>query len=75
MSPDPDIQARWDDAVRELARRLKPHVLDHTGWDLARAFVLEYLSATGWRPPLARTPDWLQQARARRAQDNAQEQR
>jgi hypothetical protein len=48
---DPEIEAQWDRAAKELARRLRPYVQDVVCWDLARAFIRD-MSAAGFRPPL-----------------------
>lgn len=48
---DPDIQEHWDRAARELEKRLRPHMVDHTAWPLAHQFVMD-MAAQGFRPPL-----------------------
>ncbi|MFC4062812.1 hypothetical protein ACFOWE_31360 [Planomonospora corallina] len=68
MSPDPDIQAAWDDAEKTLADSLRPYVQDHLVPRLAREFI-GYLSAEAWRPPLRRLPDMIRADRRRRALD------
>lgn len=48
---DPDIQAEWDRAEHELARRLRLHMVPHTADTLAAEFFAD-LSQERWRPPI-----------------------
>lgn len=66
MSTDPDIQARWDRAVRTLAALIRPHLVqEHRAEEFAREFVIGHLSVEGWRPPLRRLPDVIREGRRR----------
>lgn len=48
---DPEIEAQWIRAARELDRRLGPYVQDHVRWPLALQFIRD-LATEGFRPPL-----------------------
>ncbi|MDF5758584.1 hypothetical protein [Spongiactinospora sp. TRM90649] len=48
---DPEIDAAWQRAAKELSRRLAPYVQDHVRWPLALAFI-KAMASEGFRPPL-----------------------
>lgn len=67
MSPDPDIQARWDDLRRGLADMLRPYVQQQVLDDLVRRAVAELIAGPGWKPPLRLPPPVIRDARVRHA--------
>lgn len=64
---DPDIRARWVDFRRGLEAMLRPYVQEHLLEELALRAAAELLAGPGWRPPLKTQPDWMRDARVRRA--------
>lgn len=65
MSPDPDIQAAWNQARTHLAALLRPYIQAHLIDNLVKEFVIGHLNAEGWRPPLRPLPDVVRENRLR----------